>query len=42
MKFRDNALISAIARFVTEEHIRTLLILFSAIVFVFFSGGSLC
>ncbi len=37
MKFRDNALISAIARFVTEEHIRTLLILFSAIVFVFFA-----
>ncbi len=37
MAFRDRALIAPIARFVTEEHIRTLLILFSAIVFVFFT-----
>lgn len=37
MAFRDRTLIAPIARFVTEEHIRTLLILFSAIVFVFFT-----
>ena len=37
MAFRDRALIAPIIRFVTEEHIRTLLILFSAIVFVFFT-----
>lgn len=37
MTFRDRPLIAPIARFVTEEHIRTLLILFSAIVFVFFT-----
>lgn len=37
MAFRDRALIAPISRFVTEEHIRTLLVLFSAIVFVFFT-----
>lgn len=37
MAFRDRTLIAPIARFVIEEHIRTLLILFSAIVFVFFT-----
>lgn len=37
MAFRDRAVIAPIARFVTDEHIRTLLILFSAIVFVFFT-----
>jgi len=38
VKFRAHTLISPIARFVTEEHIRTLLMLFSAIVFVFFTS----
>jgi hypothetical protein len=38
MAFRDRATIAPIARFGTEEHIRTLLILFSAVVFVFFTS----
>jgi len=38
VKFHAHTLISPIARFVTEEHIRTLLMLFSAIVFVFFTS----
>jgi hypothetical protein len=37
MALRDRILIAPIARFVTEEHIKTLMILFAAIVFVFFT-----
>lgn len=36
--FRNRTLISPITRFVSDEYIRTLLILFSAIVFVFFTS----
>lgn len=35
--FRERQIIQPVARFVSEEHIRTLLFLFSAIVFVFFT-----
>ena len=37
MTFRDRTLVAPIAHFVTREHSRTLLMLFSAIVFVFFT-----
>ncbi|PLS22279.1 hypothetical protein [Neptunicoccus cionae] len=35
--FRERPILQPLSRFVSEEHIRTLLILFSAIVFVFFT-----